>query len=234
MLRRKRLKERERYAKIKNDPAPLKLRQESLAENYVKRKATLKVRMVSQMSNRELRAKRKQWRNNTRSHRAAKKFREAEARFVRENSPASSSADEGPRAPQVPQAPVNAGGRNSSARKKVRCEKAKMSRANKKLKKENAKLKRSLEKERKRIYRFKKSMGMTDSPNTKVNRIMKEKNKAKIRRQLLFGETLIRDLNDTYKTIKSHQKKKAFRTFVVGKARFRLEIQVDEPFPKAE
>ncbi|KAF6214782.1 hypothetical protein GE061_009525 [Apolygus lucorum] len=41
MLRRKRLKERERYAKIKNDPALLKLRQESLAENYVKRKATL-------------------------------------------------------------------------------------------------------------------------------------------------------------------------------------------------
>ncbi|GBL92005.1 hypothetical protein AVEN_102567-1 [Araneus ventricosus] len=68
-LEKKREAERERYYKIKNDPAAYEEQKEKERQKYLKKKMKGVVKPVAKMTAREQKIKRKHWKNNSKTYR---------------------------------------------------------------------------------------------------------------------------------------------------------------------
>lgn len=67
-LIKKKIKERERYNKIKDDPTRLAIEKDKRKLKYLKMKEKKIVKPISDLSEREKRCQRKKWRKNSKTH----------------------------------------------------------------------------------------------------------------------------------------------------------------------
>lgn len=72
-LAKDRLRKRQKYEEIKNNPELFKIKQEKDRKNYFLRKEQKKIRCISEMSNRAQREQRKRWRKNSLKYKKKKK-----------------------------------------------------------------------------------------------------------------------------------------------------------------
>lgn len=205
-LLRKRIRERERYEKIKNDPAKYEMQKEKERRKYENKKKKKQVKLVKEMSSRELRIKRKQWRKNSLRYLKNKK-----EQFVLPDSPAYSDEES-----HINIQPNIASKQKNSGRKQIRRDRSKVIKRNKMLLLKISRLKTKLERYKKRYYRLADQSKKNDTPRTKVETLMKSKDKDRVRRRLLFGLALEHQLKDNYKAIDSKNKKKGFLKSVLG------------------
>lgn len=75
-LLRKRIRERERYEKIKNDPAKYEMQKEKERIKYENKKKKKQVKLVKEMTPSELQIKRKQWKKYSSQYFKNKKQKE--------------------------------------------------------------------------------------------------------------------------------------------------------------
>lgn len=68
-LKNKREAQRKRYQKIKNDPAAYEKQKEKERQKYLKKKMKGIIKPIAEMTAREKRSKRKQWKTNSRNYR---------------------------------------------------------------------------------------------------------------------------------------------------------------------
>lgn len=210
ILLRKRLKEKERYQKMKDDPIKKELMKEKERKKYENKKLKKQVKSIKDMTPREARVKRKQWRKNANSYNQRKKQAEA---IVLPDTPTISDEDD----PE----PVNFDHtKNNSGRKRIRRDRSKIIQRNKRLKAENEILKKSRDKYKKRYYREinKHNNNKEMTPKTKVKELMKNKNRSIVARRLLFGEVLEAQMKFNLRSIKSSNKKHSTLRGVLGNA----------------
>lgn len=133
LLLRKRLRERERYRKIKEDPIKQELQREKEKRKYENKKIKKQVKKFADMTPREVRLKRKQWRKHANAYYKRKKNTAA---MVLPISPPSSDTSD---SPQVVSVQRNLG------RKRIHRDRNKIINRNRTLLLENARLRSSLE-----------------------------------------------------------------------------------------
>lgn len=206
-LLKKRLRERERYLKIKEDPIKRELQREKERSKYENKKKKKQVKSVKQMTDRELRLQRKKWRKYSNDYYKKKKV----VNILPESPPSTDDDDS-----QVQIMPVQV----NSGRKRIRRDRSKITYRNKRLQLEIEKLKRSREVYRKRYYRLinqhKSSPSKVMTPKTKVRRLIQSKDNTAISKRLLFAEALESQIKYNLKSIKSHGRKKLIASHIVG------------------
>lgn len=199
-LLKKKIAERIRYSKIKENSILYEEQKEKEKKKYLKKKEKGLVKPVNELTPRQQRLKRKQWRKSNQIYYKRKKNAKNLENFLRESSP---PASDGPvlNSPQI----------TSSAkrgRKKLRRDRSKVVRENLRLKERNEKLKRSLEKYRKRLQRYKAAKNISDSPGTKIKELLKDKTKQdEVAKRLIFNEIIITEI----KKVEPSKKRKLFR-----------------------
>ncbi|RZF41626.1 hypothetical protein LSTR_LSTR000340 [Laodelphax striatellus] len=170
ILLKKKLRERERYKKIKSDPVKLEQQREKERIKYENKKNKKQVKSINDMNEREARLKRKEWRARSKKYYNKKKQIAQEMNYMLRESPPSTDESR-------PASPVQ----RHSGRKRIHRDRSKIIQRNKKLIHENSRLKTMLEKYRKRCYRAKKATCKKNesemTPRSKVKTIMKSKDK---------------------------------------------------------
>lgn len=182
-LLRKSLRERERYERIKNDPAKYELQKEKERRKYKNKKKKRQVKSV------------KQWRKNYLQYLKNKKLKE---RFVLPDSPVDSDESNSNDIQQNV-----ASKQKISGRKQIRRDRSKVIQRNKRLLTENSRLQTKLEGYKIRYYRLANPSKKSETPRTKVRTLMQSKDKETVRRRLLFGVALEHQLKSNYKAIDS-------------------------------
>lgn len=213
--REKKEAERKRREKIKENPA---LRAEAARkehERYLQRKAKGQIKSIKEMTKREQRSKRKQWRENTRKKRQ-KTFQQDEM-LEEKNEPTLSIST-----PSVGYFEVNPQSTTSSCasrgRKRVRRDRSSVVRRCKKLEQQLKLEKRKSEKYRKKYYRLSNQMQeKSNSPRSKVNKYLKTKPSLKsIRKKLIFSEVLKSEVHEGYSAARSIEEKRSFYRVIKG------------------
>lgn len=215
-LRLKRECERKRREKINNDPQAKILLQEKERFKYLKKKEKKQVKSVKEMTTRELRGKRKQWRENTKNYRQRKR---AEERLVPSTPP--SSPDN-----LIPEQLIahrpNVQKRNG--KKLMRRDRSKLFRENVKLKDKVKSLQRLADKYRmrnKRLTSPRTSASIKLSPKSRVeNLIVGQRVSPEVKRKLLFGEALKEQLEENYQGLQKRKLKLMFARLVTAQGGF--------------
>ena len=220
----KRIAERLRYAKLKSDPEKameLKIKNQ---EKKRKRKEEGKQKPISAMTEREKRAQRKKWRECSRNYRQRKKdeIQDLEKEHNVEPTANGNSSDVA--------GPLTTPARSvayqiSSGQKRKNENRRQLRTENKRLKDENTHLKQKIDSIRNRyeINRqksHKNSSTEFKSPNTKVKNILKLNDPKVVKKRLLFGETLVQQLKDNWKTTKSISAKRSFSKAIIEDAKW--------------
>ncbi|CAK1580604.1 unnamed protein product [Parnassius mnemosyne] len=86
-LRKKRLAEKKRYERIKNNDALWKEKQEKNKQNYIRRKEENKQLPINEMNPRQQRLQRKRWRKNYKSYYLRKKQAKRTVAILAQNTP---------------------------------------------------------------------------------------------------------------------------------------------------
>lgn len=213
ILLEKRIRERERYAKMKNDPQQRAIQQEKERKKYEAKKKKKQVKMVSNMNTRELRTARKNWRKNSKKYYERKTKGTSALPITPPDSPDAIADD-------VSSVQTNESQRSRAGRKKVHRDRSKVIQRNKRLESENSKLRREKEKYRKRYERLlgnrNTSARKMFTPKSRVARIMNKKDNKLIRRKLLFGEVVQEQLKKNYCQIKSTKEKYKYVSAILG------------------
>lgn len=195
LLLRKRLRERERYNKIKNDPVQKEIMKEKEKKKYENKKKKNQRKLVKDMTPREKREAKKKWKKYSNDYYKRKKVTE-NMRYP--DSPPHSDNE-------VPNLP--APHQRTSGRKKIQRDRSKIIKRNKKLLADNLRLEKSCNKYKTRYYRllnkYKSSQELT--PKSKVKNLMTVNNRAVVARRLLFGEVLEAQLKSNLNEIKSRK-----------------------------
>lgn len=222
-LEKKRIAERLRYQKIKNDPTKLAAQKEKSRQKYLTRKEKGQRKLVSNMSDREKRQARKKWRNYSKTHYDKKTALEKAARkFVRENTP--SSCDENVNSNQQQQV-VNAQNvtpRLAQARKRALRQRKKR---NQELQKKNdfiRSLKTKLQKYRKRYHRLKRErkeqLPQELTPCTKMKKLAENPDtRVEVVKKALFGDTLEKQLSENITNLSTKSEKRVANKLLMGR-----------------
>lgn len=206
ILIRKKMRERERYKKLKEDPVMREVLKEKERKKYENKKRKKQVKPAREMTPRERRLKRKMWRK----HRATYIKRKTLLNSLPE-SPPSSETDDNP-------APLNI--QILSGRKRISRDRSKVIQRNKKLVLENECLRRSKEKYRKKYYRliqqYKAPVNTDLTPKRKVKQIMKKMDKQEVARKLLFGEALKAQIKKNLTNVSTNKRKRTAVHNILG------------------
>ncbi|CAH0561766.1 unnamed protein product [Brassicogethes aeneus] len=193
--------DRKRREKMKNNTESLEKLREKERIKYLKKKEKGQVKPVFHMNARELRQKRKQWKENSKVYRNKKAIAHQNLQRIIDDTPPPSPVS------VVQQIREDVAARNRRQMRRRRAILyAKIANLEKKLK--NA-VKLS-EKYKKRYLRMKTKKTDPESPGTKVDAFLKNVNVPEsVKKKLLFGEALTRDLETSYKDLgKKHEKRK--------------------------
>lgn len=210
ILLEKRIRERERYAKIKNDPVQRAIQKEKERKKYEAKKKKKQVKMVSEMNNRESRAA--TWRKHSNKY-YERKTRGTSALPV--TPPDSPDSNENLGVVQTSEQ------RKTAGRKRVQRDRSKIVQRNRRLESVNAKLIKEKEKYRKRYERLLAQQNAStarkvNTPKTRVVKIMNKKDDKLIRRKLLFGEVVQEQLLTNYGKLKSPKEKYKYVSTILG------------------
>lgn len=174
---------------IKTDPALYEEAKRKERERYHARKEAGQIKSIKEISNRDQRNKRKMWRKSSKKTYDKKKRESELAKFVEENSPPPSLFEN--------LVGVNSHGERMNRhrrRRNTRKLKAKI----KKLEESLEKAKTNVEKYKKRAHRLKKAK--TDTPMKNLEELIKgQKISPGIKKKLLFGEVLTKQIRENFK-----------------------------------
>lgn len=208
-LEKKRIAERLRYQKIKNDKDKYAQQKVKEREKYEKKKEKGVIKTVNQMTPREQRKARKVWREKAKNRRHRLALQDISN--APETPPCSDNED-------PPQPPQNINRRAQAAQQKsIRARKAR-NLIIRKQEAEIAQLKSAVQRYKKQIQRIKKPPIIT--PNTKVNLLtsaVSAADKETIKKKLLFSEVITQQLNENFSNIDTAQEKRVFRRVLSGK-----------------
>lgn len=222
ILEKKRIAEKLRYSKIKNDPQKLAAEKEKRKEKYKKMRESGKKKLVSEMSAREKRQARKNWREySDKSYKKKKLQEDAINKFVRENTP--SSLNDEPMNLEFcnniqlqqenfeindPQPlPPTSNSRLNTARERSQKQRYKR---NQDLKRKNVlivKLKQKLNKYKKRCQRLKKQKKKQElTPKTAMIRLAEDPTtRVDVVKKALFGDVLEKQIADKEAKLKKNR-----------------------------
>lgn len=218
--------DRKRREKMKNNTESLEKLREKERLKYLKKKEKGQVKPVIHMNARELRQKRKQWKENSKVYRNKKAIAHQNLQRIIDDTPPPSPVS------VVQQIREDVAARNRRQMRRRRAILyAKIANLEKKLK--NA-VKLS-EKYKKRYLRMKTKKTDPESPGSKVDALLKNVNVPEsVKKKLLFGEALTRDLETSYKDLgKKHEKKKKYYEMLKLKSlqKYKL-LHASKPFFK--
>lgn len=204
-----RLRAKKYRDKIKNDADKKQKQTEKEHASYLRRIASGSLKNITQLSDRDRRKQRKQWKINTASYRQTKKRR---------------SQDETVSAPQACEPELSplvaSSSRQVTGRNKVRKDRAACYRRLAESQKELIKSRRLASMYKKRNQRLRASIGVpgvSPSPNTKVRRLAgNRKIDPVVRKTLLFAEVLVSQLKTRHKQVKSDSQKQLFAKAIAG------------------
>lgn len=210
-------KQRRHREKIRQNPDHYEKYKENERERNKKRKEMGQRQPIENQSTREQRIQRKKWRDNSRRYRMKKKS----LKHLQENTPPNTPPDSPvlDLLPVIPDPKLNEtpnGRKQNAGRRKLRKDRAKAYRTINKLQKSLKLAETKLERYKKREYRRKvKNMSNSPSPNTKVETILRQPT-PEVKKRLLFGECVIKQIIDTSKECKSEDQKKMLASVVTG------------------
>ncbi|CAH0555425.1 unnamed protein product [Brassicogethes aeneus] len=217
---RKKEYDKKRREEMKNNPEKLAEMREKEKLKYRKKReqGKLAAKLVDNMTSREHRQIKKEWRKRAQNYRKNKRDQKNLNQILIDNSPPHSpipiqNAVVTPSNSNAP-TPRNSTYRKNVGRKRVIKSRSKMYRTILDLKQKLAESKKSSEKYRKRYQRMKEKTLKKSrilSPNSKVNELLgNQKVTEPVRRKLLFGEVLQRQLQENYREAGSHSNKKIY------------------------
>lgn len=214
ILEQKRIAERLRYQRLKNDPQKKEELKEKERQKYRKKKEKGKRKLVKDMSRREHKAVKKVWREHSSKYRAKKKvMKDITNNFARENT----SDSEDPA--EERQAPLRS---SESALVKARKKNAKQKRE-RALKEKDLEIqgyKRKMEKYKKRLQRLEMKVNSSkneETPNTKLTRMCDTpETRTDLVKKALFGEVLNKQLKENYAGLRTQKEKDIFGRVVSG------------------
>lgn len=181
---------------------------------YKNKKKTKQVKLMKDMTEREARLQRKEWRG------MSKKSYNKKKQILKDlkNLPASHPLTDNESTPASPCKNRPMSVQKESGKKRIHRDRSKTVQQNKMLEKENKQLRAKVEKYRKRCYRSavlrRKINDMT--PRKKVKMLMKSNDRVSVRKQLLLGAALESQLKASFDQIDSPREKKQFVNTVVG------------------
>lgn len=230
--KRKRDCEKRRREKIKNDPERSRLEKLKKHDLYEKAKEKGMVKLKKEMSRRELKSKRKSWKEHSKRYREKKKLIEKlnrdtpplseddayEENLQNENTTQNKHSSSGTDTPST-STPKISNSRQKVQGKKLRDRnRVKLYKQIERLQNETKILRKNLERYKKKYYRKIKKDKDPFSPNTKVNKLLENSPKLPIdiKKKLLFGEALSTDLSHKFKELKDEQSKQIFCKIVDG------------------
>ena len=179
-------------------------------ERYHKRKEKGEIKLIHDMSEREKRLARKNWR--------VRKQRERRNQNIPEtfDTPPPTPSGSGP-------FPIRM---NNAGRKRVRKDRAKAYRELEELKVKLAKQKRLTEKYKKRLHRRTQKTKDVNSPRTKTRIELKgQKVNKNTRRTLLFHYVLLKGIREKYQNAKSDKTKQAIHNDLLRKYRMKMMMR---------
>lgn len=197
----KRMRER-----IKADPEKYEEQKRKERERYHRRKEKGKIKTIKELSDREKRKVRKLWRQRSKRYRITrKKF----TTYLDDNTPPVSPRPEsfndlGQEARVTPTTSRQA----EQGRRLARRNREELKREIERLNEKVESYRRTTEKYKKRYFRYKKKNSNPNSPTKKVEELMKN-NPKDIKRNLLLGEVIARQVKDNFKEKKSIKEKHA-------------------------
>ncbi|CAB3228673.1 unnamed protein product [Arctia plantaginis] len=204
-LEKKRIAERLRYQRIKNDKDKYAQQKIKEREKYEKKKEKGVIKTVQQMTPREQRKVRKVWREKAKIRR--RRLALQDISNAPETPPCSDS--------EYPPPPQNINRRAQAAQQKsIRARKAR-NLIIRKQEAEISQLKSAVQRYKKQIQRIKKPPIST--PNTKVNSLITAGDKETIKKKLLFSEVITQQLNEHFSNLNTVQEKRVFRRVLSGK-----------------
>lgn len=220
----KRLAEKRRYDRLKNDPDKALEMKIKNQEKKKRQKQEGKVKLISDMTEREKRAQRKKWRASAKNSRMKKKKIQHLVEESLSNPMDLDDHDTSEVAGPSTQAArsdshqiLSGEKRRRNNRNHLRGKIRKLEGENTLLKKKIDSLRKRYERERKTRCRFASSTKFT-SPRTRVKNIMEINNSKEVKKRLLFGESLAQQLQDNWKLAKLASEKKCFSKAVLGNA----------------
>lgn len=217
--------DRKRREELKKDQVKLEEMRMKERLKYKKKKEKGQVKMVAEMSHREHKQKKKQWKANSKQYRQNLLTKKKTSEFLINNSPPDSpstsediAGPSGNNPATNDQTELHSGGssRKEVGRKRVQKDRSKMYKKIFKLEADLTKAKAEMMKYKKRFYRLKqknkklyqenKSEG---TPRTKVAMLIgNDKVSPAVRRKLLFGEVLTEQLRDNFRSVRKQQLQK--------------------------
>ena len=202
--RSRRWRERQKQDPEKHQKYPQKEKQ-----RYQERKKVGKLKNVEDLSEREKRAVRKQWRKNQQNKR--KKDKETKnllSSNTPPNSPCQDLAHE--------EAPLD--GRTSRGRKKIRKDRSKAYREINKLRVKLAQKEKDVARYKKRFYRERVKNKNLDSPRTKTNTLIRgQKVSDEVKRTLNFHHSLVKGIREKYRLSVDRRNKELFINVLTSK-----------------
>lgn len=208
ILEQKRIAERLRYQRLKNDLQKREEMKEKERQKYKKKMEKGTRKLVKDMSRREHKAAKKTWKEHCSKYRAKKKvMKDITNNFARENTPDSEDTAEERLERLV------------TARKKSDKKKREQILKEKDLKIQE--YKRKMEKYKKRLQRLGKKANNNskndETPNTKLTRMCDTPaTRKEVVKRALFGEVLNKQLKENYADLKTQKEKDIFGKVVSG------------------
>ncbi|CAG9823958.1 unnamed protein product [Phaedon cochleariae] len=229
-LRRKREAEKRRYDRMKQDPEEREKLRQKERDQYSKKKEKKIIRPISQLNEREKRAKRKEWRQTSKTYRQKRKQIQIQNEFLEQNTPPASplSVENINEVHQV--TPQSISGKRLAARnRKVR------SRRSKEREKMILKLRKDVARYKGKYYRLKKKTKQKNrrfdqpSPKTRVGDMIGGNQTPEIAKKLLFAEAVSDQLKTNYEQLRGDKDKRFFRQILSGpiikKYRMKQDLQ---------
>ncbi len=198
---RKREAEKTRRERIRNDPELRKKQQEKQRLLNQKKFQKGQLKLVANMSAREHRLKKKQWRVASNRYYENQKHQNEEVEARGEITPSTSAAL------STPTESVQQNFLRDLGRKRRMRNRAKIVQENCKLKSRIVDLERKINTLRHRVYRQNEATNSSTSPRAVIKNLMKTGNKTTIQKKLLFGEVLKKNLSTGYKELKTNAHK---------------------------
>nr|CAI5845063.1 unnamed protein product [Callosobruchus analis] len=223
ILEKKRIAERLRYKKLKNDPIKLVDQKEKSRAKYLARREKGQRKLVSEMTDREKREARKRWRGYSKTHYDKKIAMEKNTEdFLRANTP-SSLCDENVN-PNLQQQVADAQiltPRAAVARERVLRQRKRRNRELQHKDKTIRELKAKLHKYRKRYHRLKEERKEQPpqelTPSTKMTKLAEDPDtRVEVVKKALFGEVLEKQLSKNMSNLKTTSEKRIANKILLG------------------
>lgn len=248
-LAQQRLHKRQKYEEIKKDPEKYAAQKEKERLRYLKRKEQNKIKLIKDLTPRQQRQKRKQWKENRQRYTEKKKKEKAIEQMLVDNSPPTSDCEEiDPQLPQVNEVDPLEGPSTT----KIEVEKNKIDQFKRKCEncvkrqkiirriryiytKRIGILKKEIQKEQNEKRELKKMLDRLrkeniiikkDNPSTeqKIENLLDNIDKGKkeeVKKKLIFGEVISKQLKEGLKSLRKTEKRKFSDVIVKDKERFK-------------